>query len=302
MHLGFDRLCIIFVLLSPQRLSHAFCIAPCERLLSSQTKPQRPSSSTRSTKRSAGSTRSSWLLSAVSASQQDESAKTVFPSNEDSSDDEEDGVEDSPRKSASLNFPWDEAQQWALRDQVPRFTIQVVNEAAHSVERYVLWRNLAQSTPELAGYPLPFLADRLENSTISRTIIPYLDSFHFETSGGLSGKVYGVSGVADGTRIETTPVGSVQETIPQSYVQSGAVLYELGNPRQQEEVATSTETDGLASAAIIAKKVTTTAENSSTMLLDREVINLAGLSATVLAGALAMEALSHHLTVNVFWV
>jgi hypothetical protein len=42
--------------------------------------------------------------------------------------------------------------------------------------------------------------------------------------------------------------------------------------------------------------------NNGALLFDPDLVQLAGLTAVVLTGAWAMQALSHHLTVNIFWV
>lgn len=256
----------------------------------------------------------------------------------------------------TLDMPWSDVQAYALRDKVSRYTVQVPgtstsNEdtARPTMKCLVLWRNLVDDTPELAGYPLPFLVQRLQEDRMMLTqnqnlldddanasashfdwqILPFLDAFAFETGGGLTGCVYGVQGVADGTRIRTPPVANVHVTVPRNFVRTadGSVLYELGQPdhttiaqQQQQQNSYYYSLDGTstkgwqrdgkelaASMLLSAKKRNNgnTMQQSTTTTIggiDPELLQLGGLTAIVMGGALAMESLSHHLTVNVFWV
>lgn len=224
-----------------------------------------------------------------------------------------------PKPERSYELPWTDVQAWTLRDQLPRYTIQVQVEdpltKKTSMRVCTLWRTLEQEVTELSGYPLTFLmarhAEMMEasNSTWSlRTpteILPCLDNFEFSNSGGLAGQVYGVGGVADGTWIETTPVGSVSATVPRGFVQTlDGSLFELGRPATETElyslngrIRTASTTGRVARS--IAKSLATASDEP---LLDPDILNLGALTAVVIGGALALESLSHHLTVNVFWV
>jgi hypothetical protein len=242
-----------------------------------------------------------------------------------------------------LDMPWNSVQSNALSDKVSRFTIQILplNDAtADKVpnQRYILWRNLQYDTPELAGYPLEFLVERLHEVATERqilqhvnhaNILPFLDEYEFESSGGLTGNVYGVAGVADGTRIRTPPVALVQDTLPHNFVRTanGSVIYELGRPalsiesKEQPETNQSEEQelyslsgvskrwnrDGKQMAvAMLGTKQTDTRkigqQQRNDGMIDTDLLNLGGLTALVIGGAMAMESLSHHLTVNVFWI
>lgn len=239
-----------------------------------------------------------------------------------------------------LDLPWNDSQKWALRDKVSRFTVQVPapateqaannNNNKQTMKCYVLWRNLAQDTPELLGYPLPFLAERLRDlreeegaalpahhrADHSRIILPCLDDFRFEPDGGISGRVSGAPGVADGTRLHTTPVGDVGVTLPRGFARTadGSATYELGRPAPEEQPRRASldggnnrhvkdwQRDGreLAASMVASKRDLMSANDSGEW--DPELIQLAGLTGLMVAGAAAVEALSHHLTVNVFWV
>jgi hypothetical protein len=240
------------------------------------------------------------------------------------------------------DMPWSKVQEWALTDHLDKYTIQVLmgqnngdSQQQQQLRMYTLWRTLTNEVPTLAGYPLSFLVEQARNvrrhhhhhdenanmtlsvsgSTTTQTIheiLPYIDGYSFTAEGGVTGRVYGMAGVADGTRLETTPVSNLPLTLPKGYLltQEG-MLYELGYP--------ASETTALDRAASAVGSTTSMAQRLSTksapdeeknqlsvgvadVMADTELIKLGALTAVVLGGAWAMESLSHHLTVNVFWV
>lgn len=247
-----------------------------------------------------------------------------------------------PLHSPKLDLPWSDVQAWALRDQLPLYTVQVYCEGAGEQDRTIrvcaLWRTLASEVTELSGYPIPFLIERHRemvgeekrqsdpggsggSTTMVTTpddVLPYLDEFEFTNSGGLCGKAYGVAGVADATVIETTPVGNVQMTVPKGFVQTNdGTIYELGHPVREAYSSTASgggggRTSAVQSAVSEARQIAsksllsaaTAASDESQQLLasDPELVQLGSLTALLVTGALAFEALSHHLTVNFFWV
>lgn len=231
-----------------------------------------------------------------------------------------------------LDLPWSDLQEWALRDQLPRYTVQlpVSQDGQPTMQVYTLWRTMSQEVTELTGYPLEFLRRRAQNDnngnnynnnaidTVCGQVLPFLDDFLFENAGGLSGRVVGVAGVADGTRIETTPVGDVQVTVPRGFVRTadGSVVYELGRPAASKS---SEQGDSMYSFGrggtrnTVVQSVTQEASAWAGSLsnvnaelkeanVDADLVRLGGLTAIVLGSALAVDMLSHHLTVNVFWV
>lgn len=248
--------------------------------------------------------------------------QTAAPSNE-----KQKTLNPKPTQKQDYDFPWTEKQVWALSDSLSRFTVQVPikEERVDGVEtttlqKFTLWRTLSKEVVELSGYPLQFLVERqmeLQNESdtesptnapkiirTSRTILPYLDDYEFTTSGGLSGAVFGVQGVAEGTRIETAPLDDIRETIPKGFVRTEcSVLYELGSPRNQEDVQSlGSRAGSLISSAKDAAQDYRPGEIVKVGPLDRELVQLGALTGVLLLGASAFETLSHHLTVNVFWV
>lgn len=233
-------------------------------------------------------------------------------------------------------LPWTDHQAFVLKAKVPKFTVQVpaIWTTPHdNITRYVLWHNLVADTPELAGYPTQFLVDRLQDlwttsssdddtligsinddrpDNVDVRILPVLDAFKFESQGGLVGSCYGMEGIADGTRIQTTPVFNVQATVHQGYLRTedGSVLYELGQPlvAAEEMDDTAQQFAGLAKKAAAQVTGYSNNKNKDDMATtdeggpDADIIRLGGLSALAIVGGMAVTSLLDHLTVTVFWV
>ena len=248
-------------------------------------------------------------------------------------------------------------QMMTLKSKITKYIVPSPNvftgNANHldSSKRFIiLWRNLLNDTPELAGYPVSFLAEQMKsimhfldlksNTSTALTsselaiknfcneaeidwdlVSPYMDDYTFEVGGGLTGLVYGVTGVAEGTKICTTSVGELQATIPRNYIQTGdGCIYELGRPAiskisetQIPDMMQSYSLSGNTKEQFRNGKETIVSQFSKGIravddranedtVIDSDLLNLAGLTTLVLGGAMAMETLSHHLTVNVFWV
>ena len=214
-----------------------------------------------------------------------------------------------PRE-GTFNLPWTKFQEWALRDNISRFIVSIPRNGANEPEIYALWRTMGREVVELSGYPIEMLqqmhTQQLEqgeptpdNRSLSRSpsMLPLLDNYQFEASGGISGTVYGIVGLLDGTRVETSRVKDVQVTLPKGYVQTedGSVAYELGVPlRTTESVDYSLL--GMTSAKGVGQAVSQLSTDTNFLL------QIGTSTGIVLAAATAMNMLSHHLTINVFWV
>ena len=152
-------------------------------------------------------------------------------------------------------------------------------------------------------------------------VSPYMDAYTFEMGGGVTGLAYGVTGVADGTQICTSSVGDVQSTILRNYILTGdGCLYELGRPAFSKDSLSQVAAQDLSyslsgttkewfrngkeTASLIVKnsRAIVNEIKDDDAAIDSDLWQLAGLTTLVLSGAMAMETLSHHLTVNVFWV
>lgn len=133
----------------------------------------------------------------------------------------------------------------------------------------------------------------------------------------ISFQVYGVPGLKDGTAIETSPVGQVEVTIPLGYVltEDAGIAYELGKPLAESEQGEYYSLDGISKTAgkaassldrslsqrmggAMGKRATVDTEEDPNIML----VRLGASTGMLLAGATAVSMLSHHLTVNVFWV
>jgi hypothetical protein len=124
------------------------------------------------------------------------------------------------QSSSTMQMPWSEFHQYALDDNLPKYTRTIfllsttTDESTssttnnHSRKSYALWRTMLQEVPELTGYPISFLREkyspRVETTQASSLdllvvqdsetknapeVLPFLDNFYFESSGGLSGQV-----------------------------------------------------------------------------------------------------------------
>lgn len=205
-----------------------------------------------------------------------------------------------------------------MKDHLEKYTVQVhiqnEEDGKDTLQVYTLWRTLSNDVTALSGYPLKFLVERYQEMRdeikieTSTEILPYLDGFFFEPNGGVSGRAYGIAGVAKGTRIHTTPVAGVESTLQKGFIltQEG-IVYELGLPASSSTIETIGRTTAANMAERAASSIQSVASSSSDVQLgdvveNQELAKLGALTAIVLSGAWAMEALSHHLTVNVFWV
>eukprot|EP00591_Stephanopyxis_turris_P010074 CAMPEP_0195511008 /NCGR_PEP_ID=MMETSP0794_2-20130614/3476_1 /TAXON_ID=515487 /ORGANISM="Stephanopyxis turris, Strain CCMP 815" /LENGTH=284 /DNA_ID=CAMNT_0040638539 /DNA_START=43 /DNA_END=897 /DNA_ORIENTATION=+ len=209
-------------------------------------------------------------------------------------------------------MPWNKWQNWAVRDNLSRYTITIPS----MTKQYALWRSLLQDVPELNGYDLDFVREmyaKQQNLDIKEVpgVLPLLEQFEFETNGGMSGVAYGLVGIADGSPMKTPPLMRIEQTVPLGYVYTTAtggngnvVAYELGTAKKEfysldGSVPTLSGAKGLLDAASkIGGNVGNVQIDTDTSFL----LKMGGTSAALLAGATAMNMLSHHLTVNVFWV
>ena len=244
-----------------------------------------------------------------------------------------------------ITVPWSEWQDWALRDNLPKYIITIppphltsqtrTNKTPLQTRQFALWRSMLHDVPELNGYDVAFvrqmyakqLLRNAQQTITGRTtkidvpgVLPLLEQFEFEPNDGISGIAFGLPGIADGTKMTTPPLKNVQQTIPLGYVYTDegetVTAYEIGTPKQSEFHSL----DGRSATAVNAAKVffssaletsskvgeQTSVSSGSLRRMDPEtsqmLLNVGGATVMLLAGATAVNMLSHHLTVNVFWV
>lgn len=242
----------------------------------------------------------------------------------------EDLLVDEVKDDNPYTLPWTETQEWSLRDNVPRFTIHIPRVGNNKTDIYILWRNLCNEVPEVSGYPIEFLHQKYlhqQRSTRVLTTNPkiplYLDNFHFATNGGVSGSIYGLPGISDGSLVTTNLVHEAERTVPKRYVLSCSdtsrsdtkrswIVYELGRPLNVDsakDYMTDYSLSGITKrivprVPILSSKEDFDAASKKLSSIDDnvEMMYLGGLTTMLLAGAYAVQILSHHLTVNMFWV
>lgn len=243
---------------------------------------------------------------------QAETSSTLMDKTSDNKDQDEDAH--------ALDMPWSEVQKWALKENLAKYTVMISLKKGGSeiTEIYGLWRTMAIEVDELAGYPIDFLQRkhvelrRNGESSLQETPkrLPYLDGYEFTSLGGVKGKVFGIPGLQDGTKIETASVDSIQTTLPKGFIRcsDGSAAYELGTPWREEfssKAAFSKEGEVLLNKVESSgSKVAPIASDAAKLLQDEDelLVRLGATTGILLAGATAINMLSHHLTVNVFWV
>jgi hypothetical protein len=232
----------------------------------------------------------------------------------------------SPDDDDRFSLPWTDFQEWALRDNILKYVVSVPRKGADKPELYALWRTMTREVFELSGYPVDMLREKYKKQLMTEPdqmssnpgILPLLDEYEFATAGGLSGRVYGIPGVADGSKIETSSVSEVQLTLPKGYVltDDASIVYELGTPMRNSYITIDNTDSAIGSAKYLAsgalqtagemadgalRTAASTAESAS-LPEDAMLVRLGASTGILLAGATAINLLSHHLTVNMFWV
>jgi len=239
--------------------------------------------------------------------------------------------------SVGYQYPWSDIQDLVLRDSLPKFTISTSIGKLDTMRKkkqnvafssFVLWRNLIEENPELSGYPIDFLQARykeqqkqdematkkegLSSKSVKTTIpfiqdaLPFLDNYEFSNKGGISATVYGLKSVADGSRITTPAVINVKESLPKGYIQTiEFAFFELGTPIGNDERWITSDIPVKKKSLV---EITSDIANNINVPpiisndTDGLLLRLGGTTGIFLAGATAINMLSHHMTVNVFWV
>jgi hypothetical protein len=237
-------------------------------------------------------------------------------------------------------MPWSTNQEWALQDKISTYTINIptlnnptLKGGGGNKSTFVLWHTMRKEVTELMGYEIDYLQKKysalLDDSDKSPVpgVLPYIDEFEFRSNGGIKGRIYGLVGIESGTEIVTSPLKEVELTLPKGFVLTGdgSCAYELGTPKSEKNFPSinfdrmtdktsnpysmdlsSMKEDGMNAMYQVGEQSGRVNNNVMNELGNPEtsqmIVNLAGTTAVVLSAATAMGMLSHHLTVNVFWV
>lgn len=254
------------------------------------------------------------------------STEATLGGGKDADDDEDDAY--------LSGMPWGDLQSFALRDNLPKYVVVIpIPGKKDKYGTFALWRSLIKDSVELAGYDVDYVIRRYEADVKTREDwkgyrigdggdskefgtapgeLPLLESFEFHPDGGVSGLSYGLPGIADGVSIRTTAVTDIEKTVIMGYVRTadGSAAYELGSPlngsiysedMRQNMLENVARTAGTLMRSGVPAAVPASAGGGGDAM-DSNLVNLAGTTAMLLAAASAVGMLSHHLTVNVFWV
>jgi len=216
-------------------------------------------------------------------------------------------------------------------------TTQQRGSSVNSAKAYAMWRSMSQEIVELAGYDVHFIRKMHQRQLLNERseekggggteellyspgVLPLLDEYQFLPNGGVAGLVEGLPGILDGTTIQTAPLVHVDITVPKRYAltNDGSTAYELGVPISSNTGADVNNSLAALTAGNVSKKLMAfldqsgSSHSSSSSILsnarfaDKEEISslqkLVTPTAVVVGGAIAASLLSHHLTVNMFWV
>ena len=231
-------------------------------------------------------------------------------------------------------MPWGDLQSYCVRDNLPKHVVVIpIPGKKDKYGTFALWRSLIKDSVELAGYEVDYVRRRYEADVKTREDwkgyrigdggdsmefgtapgeLPLLESFEFHPDGGVSGLSYGLPGIADGVSIRTTAVTDIEKTVIMGYVRTadGSAAFELGSPAgsiysedmRQNMLENVARTAGTLMRSGVPPAVVPASAGGGGDAMDSNLVNLAGTTAMLLAAASAVGMLSHHLTVNVFWV
>ena len=243
-------------------------------------------------------------------------------------------VDDGEDDAYLSGMPWGDLQSFALHDNLPKYVVVIpIPGKKDKYGTFALWRSLIKDSVELAGYEVDYVRRRYEADVKTREDwkgyrigdggdsmefgtapgeLPLLESFEFHPDGGVSGLSYGLPGIADGVSIRTTAVTDIEKTVIMGYVRTadGSAAYELGSPAgsiysedmRQNMLENVARTAGTLMRSGVPPAVVPASAGGGSDAMDSNLVNLAGTTAMLLAAASAVGMLSHHLTVNVFWV
>lgn len=250
---------------------------------------------------------------------------TMDPLN--NNDNNNNNLDDDRDDNNGLDGAWSQWQDWALIDHLSDYLITTVATETGRQTQAARWRAMVQEVPEFNGFPVEYVRDRYQRLLLSSSLVegedasdydkkskkklptkilpkmlPLLEQYAFvrASSDQLTGYGYGITNIADGTLMTTPTLKGTEVTIPLGYVQSddGVSVYELGTPKYSSSFADDEDFYSLDIANSISK-------SSISILPDKAdgmLVNLGLLTGFLLASATAVNTISHHVSVHVYWV
>lgn len=231
-----------------------------------------------------------------------------------------------------IDMPWGDRQRFALMDNIKKYLVEIPQlPSENGSTTYVMWRAMMRDNIELVGYDANFLRKKCIEMMAQDTkddpttrfdldgipgILPLLDAFEFAKNGGVSGKIQGLRGIADGTTVQTSPVMHLQLTVPRGYVltDDGKAAYELGEAQNSVNLYSlnfakmgNMEEDDWKNAIATGAKgtgkvISEVADIATNVETTNMLVNIGASTVTLLGAATLINMVSHHMTVNVFWV
>ena len=156
-------------------------------------------------------------------------------------------------------------------------------------------------SPELCGYPMETVIE-LHGRGVSQSLLPFIDDYELSAGATITGNVYGMPGLKDGTVVTTGELDSIEDTLP-SYARTKdrKALYELGEPKSKLSSLGLSSTVS-PSRLNLKNLIAPAAAPTGGALLGGELGAITAITGGTLTAAALIGSLSHHLTVNVFWV
>ena len=198
---------------------------------------------------------------------------------------------------AAPGRPWSEMEDWLLVDAVEKCTVE---------NNIILWRRVVRETPELSDKSVEEARSRYLRvrggpggagpNEGPQAAPPLLDQWANLGDGAFAGRVFGLSGVADGTAIITAPVEPANRRILDGYIVTNTgVLFELGPSSAEAAGGANGALEG--GVSVLGRDVGGVRKDA--FLSAQTLATAAGLGA---AGIAAWAAIGHHLTFQIFIV
>eukprot|EP00934_Nitzschia_sp_Nitz4_P001133 Nitzschia sp. Nitz4//scaffold141_size107518//72288//73157//NITZ4_004286-RA/size107518-processed-gene-0.113-mRNA-1//1//CDS//3329536318//1133//frame0 len=145
----------------------------------------------------------------------------------------------SPSRYTDPKAVWSSRQDEAFRENHPKYT-RTLSLNGQPPALYTLWRTMLREVPEFSDFTVEMLKEAHDKHRASDPTnfpeagsLPFLDEYEFTGEGSVVGRLYGVAGLADGTKIELPGVSDMK-TFQFGFIcpPGSQMLYELGSPKE----------------------------------------------------------------------